>query len=266
MAIVRIGVRSTQLQNHSMQAASSIMLLVERHERVHLGFAKALALARHTDARLRLFLCDCEHYRGAEAREAGLRRGWEYLRGLGESVFCPDLELQSEVVWAPSLVQGVVDKLRGTPAQLIVYATGRTGAVTLALTGEFVGQSGTPVLLTRGRPWQPAPLFVAALTPGCGTAAATQIGELSELWRCRCGAQVDFLIANASTLPQVIEERDYDLIALALPAAGAREDRGSALRLLETTSADVLFVSPAPTVVAPSESVQWSRAPEIRSS
>lgn len=230
--------------------------MVERGERVHTGLAKALTLARHTGARLELFLCETEPCPGGLdrqdrtagiAREQCLQRGHEYLRALRHGILCADVRIDEEVAWAPSLLQGVSEKLRRTPVQMIVRAPGQLDNPVAVFARHLLGRSGTPLLLTRGRPWQALPWFATVLQPGRGAAAPAPIGQLSELLRRCSGARLDYVIGHAIGLADTLAERNYDLITLALPSAAREADAGTA-RLLQATDADVLVVETAPAV------------------
>lgn len=238
-----------------MDSLSCILLMVERGERVHAALAKAVTLARYTGACLELFLCDTPYYpdakrygaAGERHRQQCLQRGHEYLRALREGIDCTDVDIGSEVACANSLTQGVAEKLRRTAVQLVVRAIGKVDAASCAVARGLVNTCGSPLLLTRGRPWQPAPQFVAALSAGRSAAASTQIGQLSELLRCRCNAQVDYLVANARLLPAVLAARSYDLITLAAaPEDSSPPGPDQTLQLLQSTAADVLLVRARP--------------------
>jgi hypothetical protein len=247
------------VQDRFVRSLSCILLMVERGAQVHAGLAKALTLARHTGARLELLLCESEPCPGMDgqdpevraAREQCLQRGREYLRALREGILCADVQIDGEVVCAASLFAGVMEKMRRNSAQMIVRASSNPDSAMAVLAWRLVRQSGTPLLLTRGRPWQAAPLFVAALNPSGGAAGGSQLGPLSELLRSRCGARVDYLVASAQGLPGIIAERDYDLVMLTLPASGVLDaDAAHAARLLQTCGADLLLAVPGPAASA----------------
>lgn len=237
-------------QTPCMQSLSCILLVVERGERVHAGLAKALTLARHTRAHLELFLCETDSY--LQASEPRLQRGHDYLRALRDGVLCADVVIDDEVAWAPSLLRGVAEKLRRTPVQMVVRVAGQLNSAMAIFARHLIGHSGIPLLLTRGRPWQAVPRFVAVLDPAPGAAARAPIGQLSELLKHCSGAQMDYLVSPTGGLAGLLAERNYDLITLALPpppAADTDTDAGMA-RLLQATSADVLLAGTAPAASA----------------
>jgi hypothetical protein len=223
-------------QHAHVESLSRILLVVERDQRVHAGIAKALMLARHTHACLELFLCDCITGGGEERRQHSAR---EYLRSLRQGIVASDVCIDLHAACEHSLWRAVTGRLRREPAQLVV----RTH-------GERAAMSGTPVVLTRGRPWQPTPRFMTALlinsrgdqTPRATRGPATWLPEM--LGR-RCGAHVDYVVAAAEVLPTIITGRDYDLITMTLRGTnGSRQDAAaSSLADLSHTSADVLFVA-----------------------
>lgn len=258
-----------------MQSLSCILLLVERGERVHAGLAKALTLARHTGARLELFLCETEPYLGVNkhdpaagtAREQCLQRGHEYLRALRDGIWCADVVIDDEVAWAPSLLQGVAEKLHRTPVQMVVRTAGPLDTAMAVFARHLVSRSATPLLLTRGRPWRAVPRFVAVLNPGRGAAAPAPIGRLGELLKRCSGAQMDYVISQTHGLADILVERNYDLITLALPPSAAAEADASTTRLLQATSADVLLAGAAPAANADAHDLRQSlRSPDGRPS
>lgn len=243
-----------QVQNGYVDTSGNLLLIIERGEKVHIGLAKALTLARHIGARLELFLCEMApnaavHRCEADGRlrsEQCLQRGYDYLRALREGIQCTDVSIEGEVVYAASLIQGVADKLQRTHTQMVVRVCSGVDMRAAAFGRQLVNTTGAPLLLTRGRPWRPTPLFVAALNPAHGAPANSRIAKLSEFLQHRCGAEVDYLIANAQTLPGVVTDRDYDLVTVALPRADTAAAQTDAVARLQATAADVLLVPTSP--------------------
>lgn len=176
------------------------------------------------------------------------RNAREYLRSLRQTILVSDVPLDLQFASERSLVQGVIDRLRREPAQLVVRTRGNIAGATMSFARQLV-LSGTPVMLTQGQPWQPIPRFMTALvvdSPGGGRqrrplAPSTSLPEM--LGR-RCGAHLDYVAASAQVLSQVIGQSDYDLITLALDCA---EDLpgcspAAALPGLSCTGADMLFI------------------------
>ena len=217
--------------------------MTERGERVYSALAKALILARHTGARLELFLCDTDSHSGQHT----LRRGHEYLRALREGIWCTDVAIDAEVASAPSLVQGLIEQLQRAPAQLVVRALERADATTAMFAWQFLRQSRTPLLLTSGRPWRATPLFAAALNTQAPQSSNVSIGGLTECLGRSCGAQVEYLISKPERLPGLLAERCYDLITVNLTAAESATTQVRRVEtLLQACSADVLLLHPGP--------------------
>lgn len=230
-----------------MESLSRILLVIERDQRVHAGLAKALLLARHTGARLELFLCDTAGYcgesplfTGEPAQERRQRSAREYLRSLRQAIVASDVPIDVQTAYDPSLARAVIDRLRHEPAQLVVRTRAEAPGASMSFAKQLV-QSGTPIILTQGRPWQPTPQFMLALLidprGGAGQSASlVPSTPLVEMLGRRCGARVDYVVASAEVLPRVVTQRDYDLITLADAPVQPN---------LSSTSADVLFVSAA---------------------
>lgn len=190
-----------------MQPLASILLLVERGDRVHEGLNKALMLARHFRARLDLFLCDTEGYEsvhpGATAGDARTRascvaEGSDYLQALRKSIVTPDIEIASEAVCHDSLREAVTEKAERSATDLIVKTTeasrrdaGGRGAADWAA----IAACPAPLLLTRGRPWRPVPQFAAALEMlrESMSASTRAVADLSQALALACGAELDVL-------------------------------------------------------------------------
>lgn len=192
-----------------MQALASILLLVERGDRVHQALSKALMLVRHFHARLDIFLCDTEGYvhidPDAPATDARARtharcvaEGSDYLQALRKSIVAPDVEIASEAICHRSLREAIAEKAQRSATDLIVKAVeasrqdeGGRGAADWAA----VAACPVPLLLTRGRSWRPVPKFAAALESSHGAvpASARAVAELSATLALACGADVDLL-------------------------------------------------------------------------
>jgi hypothetical protein len=190
-----------------MYSLASILLLVERGDRVHEGLNKALMLARHFHARLDLFLCDTEGYvqlqpgpfaAGARTRAWCIAEGSDYLQALRKSIVAPDVEIASEAVCHGSLREAVAEKAARSATDLIVKTTeasrrdaGGRGAAEWAA----IAACPAPLLLTRGRSWRPVPQFAAALELSQrSTSASTRaVADLSEALALVCGAELDLL-------------------------------------------------------------------------
>lgn len=245
-----------------MQSLSRILLVVERDRWVHAGLAKALSLARYTGASLELFLCDTPYYKAAAGDSISLpseqwrqQRAREYLRSLRQGIVSNEVAIEVQASSADSLLGGVLERLRREPAQLVVRTRGLVSAAATLFAQRLV-QAGTPIVLTQGQPWQPAPHFMTALliehrADGRRPRALVPSAELPELLGRSCGARMDYVIAADTLLATVARRRDYDLIALTVSGAeGGPENwqRASGRTVqpdLTGVGADVLFVGAA---------------------
>jgi hypothetical protein len=237
-----------------MEALSRILLLVERGEPVHLGVAKGLLLARRTGASLDLYLCDTEPYHdfaagGAGAlelvREACLARGEAYLRSLQQCILCSDVPISAEAGCAASLARGLADRIARVSAQIVIRAAAMNATFNFRDWG-LLGQVPIPMLMTRGRPWRPAPRFAAIVEAGQSRedAPCARLMDLCLLLGRRCDARVDFVSRTPGDFVNRIAQCDYDLVAVEHPrvstARGAGEGIGQDLS--RATAADMLFV------------------------
>ncbi len=243
-----------------MSSVSCVLLLVERDERVHSCLNKALLLARHFTARLELLLCDTHYATGSaegraaeDMRAARVAEGLIYLQALCQTVVSADVPIGAEAMCVPSLAIGLTEKLRRTPAEIMVKA-GHSGAGMASALEWQLAQCAVPLLLTAGRPWRAIPRFAAAvdLSDRADRRTGLQVVNLCEALAHRCGAELDYLFAGsaqersgeaasqahrqlasllpagnrglgrlqycsgepAEALPRLINHRDYDLLAL----------------------------------------------------
>ena len=189
-----------------MQPLASILLLVERGDRVHQGFSKALLLARHFHARLDLFLCDTEGYvrahhgqisAGARTRARCVADGSDYLQALRKSIVAADVEIATEAVCHRSLREAVTEKAERCAADLLMKTTdaSRLDATNRAATDwAAIAECPLPLLLTRGRSWRPLPQFAAVLQVAHeSNRAARAVADLTVALALACSAEVDML-------------------------------------------------------------------------
>src|SRR5438128_333138 len=184
-----------------MQSLSSILLLVERGDRVHEGLNKALLVARHFHARLELFLCDTERYAPFRSGSAAavarthascVAEGRDYLQALRKTIVAPEIAIAAEAVCDLSLYDGVAAKLGRTPVDLIVKtaeASRRDTRARAAVEWSAVALCPAPLLLTRGRPWRPIPRFAAVIAPHDAVERTT--AEMGEMLAEGCSAELD---------------------------------------------------------------------------
>ena len=224
-----------------MQSLASILLLVERGDRVHEGLNKALMLARHFHARLDLFLCDTEGYMqfhpGVMATDTRTRaycvaEGTDYLQALRKSIVAPDVEIASEAVCHRSLREAVLAKTERSATDLIVKTTEasrRDAGGRAAADWAAVAACPVPLLLTRGRSWRPVPQFAAALEmPDTSMSAATRaVADLGSTLASVCGAELDLLWVGPGrpAESEAVSQRDSDATGNATRAAAIRRPR-----------------------------------------
>lgn len=234
-----------------MHRVASILLLVERGDRVHEGLNKALMLARHFHARLDLFLCDTEGYLqvhsgamavDARTRERCIAEGSDYLRALRKSIVAPDVEIAFEAVCQRSPGEAVTAKVERSATDLIVKTTeanrrgaGGRGAADWAA----IAACPAPLLLTRGRSWRPVPQFAAALEmpQSSMSASACAVADLGAALADGCGAELDLLWVGSGRPAEHNEPSQHDK-RTAGDCARPRAIRRS--RFLDGAAADVI--------------------------
>lgn len=182
-----------------MDKVESILVAVERNGDARQALVKSFVLARHFRARLELFLCDAEHaytlrhvydQRGVEqAISACLADGRRYLESLSHSVAADDVPISIDVACESPLYEGIVHKVLRSCPDLVVKAggPGATGRPALSPSDwQLIRTCPVPLMITRGRPWQPHPRFAAAIdvspdeTPGLGRAILQTAQFLSQ--------------------------------------------------------------------------------------
>jgi len=255
-----------------MRSSASILLLVERGDRVHGGLNKALLLARHFGARLDLFLCDTEGYTAASGdpvaagrtRSECVTQGLEYLQALRKAVRAPDIEIVAEVTCAPSLREALATRLLRNPADLLVKTLVADRYDDRRRPPEWaaVAECPAPLLLTRGRPWRPAAQFGVAVARSHPSArgADDAAGALAKVFAKACDARLDTVYVDdaplaaatpdsahdvatvARDLTAFVIERDWDLVVLEKPrATAAATAYGRVADILAATTADVVL-------------------------
>lgn len=183
---------------------SSIVLMVEPGEQVHHGLNKALLLARHLREPLDLFWCgggsDVPHQKGWKRDETALAdsEAQNYLRALRLGIPSADVVIRSECTRAPSLAEGLMQKLQHTPARLVVRAVANNGGsktAAKAIDQSLLQGCSSPLLLARKRAWRPIPRFAAALdlNEESDKDQCQQIARLAEALTSACGALLEYL-------------------------------------------------------------------------
>ena len=156
----------------------SILLCADRSSEAQVALRKASVLARYLDADIELFACDADHAwavaRGpsdAAARAelaACLAASHRYLAALRGSIAASDLRLSTRAACAATFAEGVAERVREGRHDLVVKNLADGLAADLALAKAC----RVPLLLTRARPWRPAPHIWVALDLANGDPAA----------------------------------------------------------------------------------------------
>jgi len=156
-----------------MQQIDNILVAVDR-DGSRVALAKAIAVARLFGARLELFLCDAESayvqehqydaHSAALARDSSLFGAREYLEALWRSFAADDVAVTMDVACETPLYEGIMHKLKRSAPQLVVRgASGREGRVFGASDWDLAQSCPVPLLLTKGRLWEPRPVIAAAV-------------------------------------------------------------------------------------------------------
>ena len=156
-----------------MQQIDNILVALNR-DGSRVALAKAIALARLFDAQLELFLCDAESAyeqqhqydprSAALARDSSLLGAREYLESLWGSFSAADVRVTMDVVYETPFYEGIMHKLKRAAPQLVVRAaSARGGRAFGASDWDLARTCPVPLLLTKGRPWQPQPVIAAAV-------------------------------------------------------------------------------------------------------
>lgn len=156
-----------------MQQIDTILVALDR-DGSRDALAKAIALARLFGARLELFLCDAERAyvqqhqydaRGAAvSRESCLLESRGYLESLWRSLSVDDVPVTMDAACETPFYTGIMHKLeRATPQLVVRGASGRAGRALGASDWDLARTCPVPLLLTKGRAWQPNPTIAAAV-------------------------------------------------------------------------------------------------------
>jgi universal stress protein E len=160
-----------------MDKLTSIMAIVDRDGQNRHVLAKAMVLARHFQAKVELFMCDAEHAyalrhaydsRGiAAARETCLTETREFLEALRLGIGAEDVPISTFAACESPLYEGIVHRvLESCPDLVIKAAAGEHPMRRFTLDAndwQLARTCPVPLMLTRGRPWQPQPRFAAAI-------------------------------------------------------------------------------------------------------
>lgn len=192
----------------------SILVVAERRDAAHQALLKGYVLARHFGARLELFHCDSEHAlalqhsydaRGIEGtRQACLAEGRRFLEALRQSVVAADVSIALDVACESPLYEGIVRKVLASRPDLVIKAVGVDEGhrdIFSASDSQLVRTCPAPLMLTRGRPWNVTPRFLAAVdlspeeVPGIAEAIVKTGGFLAR----GCRGQLDLVYSDRRT-------------------------------------------------------------------
>jgi len=251
----------------------SILVVAERAGEPQMVLRKAAVLARHLGAQLELFACDLEHagavaqrHCSAAARgvvEACLADSARYLAALRGTVAARDLTLRTCAACAPSLYEALLCRSAALQPMLVVKACTEPlwrypGVVLRPDDLRLLREPPAPLLLTRGRTWQPLPIIGAW---AADAREAASLVPLAKEFAARCHGRFERLLPGAApSSGRVLAERvaEQRIDVLALPAAPGRtaeaaDESPLPEELVGVLACDVLVVprgSPPPEALA----------------
>jgi hypothetical protein len=251
-----------------MDAAATLLVLVDRGGGAQAALQKASALARYLGAVIELFSCDTEHA-GAVRRcdaDASSRRIIEecfddserYLEALSGSVAARDLDIRHCVACAASVAEGLAARVEALTPLLVIrgIVEGGERGSRLLLRPELVQlvkQVTAPILLTRGSPWAPSPRIVVANDFNAPDGVTrSQMLELTHRLRRECHEWFSEPELDDATDPSALCERvgrrQADILVLAAPEASQHAStRVSQFEaLLSSITCDALIVPRSP--------------------
>ena len=158
-----------------MAPLKSILVMADRSADAQVALQKAFVIARHFDAQIELFACDAEQpwvarspgraaegAHAAAARSVETRRFLDALRGM---IVVDDLQIRAGEDCDGPLHEGLPRRVRAAGHHLVVKRLpareGRRRPALSAADWQVIRACPVPILLTRGRLWQPLPKFVA---------------------------------------------------------------------------------------------------------
>jgi universal stress protein E len=278
-----------------MNRIKTVLVIAQRSGEVAEALQKACIVARHFGATIELFACDAEHAYMAEHSydQCGVsdavaqclldsRRFLDAVRG---SVVANDLEIRTSVACETPLHTGILRKIDELQPDLVIRCIERRGQQRQsALTPtdwQLLRSCPAPLMLTRGRTWNPVARIVAAvdLQPDEAALARCVLGAASylasgcagslDVVHCQDGTTADDaarermralllgadlaplagrLLAGApeQTLPQLVRDGNVDVMVLGALSRriGAHGDTVGTLTeaLIESLDCDFLLV------------------------
>lgn len=183
----------------------SILLCADRSSEAQVALRKASVLARYLDADIELFACDADHpWAVSRADEdpaaraelaASLTASRRYLAALRGSIAASDLRLTTRAACALTFAEGVAERVREGQHDLVVKNLGDGLAADLAL----VQACQIPLLLTRSRPWRPAPrVWVALDLAGPNSDSGPRAVAVAQRLARACAGSFNFVYSRSS--------------------------------------------------------------------
>ena len=160
-----------------MNRIKSILVIAQRSGEVTGALQKACIVARHFGAAIELFACDAEHAYMAEHSYDGrgisdavaqcMQDSQRFLEAVRASVVADDLDIRTSVACETPLHLGILRKIEAVRPDLVircVEARGQQRQSALTPTDwQLLRSCPAPLMLTRGRTWNPVPRIVAAI-------------------------------------------------------------------------------------------------------
>jgi len=188
---------------------SSILVALGREGDPARVLARAVMLARRFGARLELFLCEAEqayelqHQYDTDSseviRQSGLVKLHAWMDQLWRSLDVNDVPVHMEAVYESPLCEAISRKAALSKPDLVVRGIGTRGHRTFSVADlDLVRSCPVPLLLTRGRPWPPAPNMAVAVDIS-GEESPDLIRTVllaADGIASRCGATLDLLYAS----------------------------------------------------------------------
>ena len=161
-----------------MNTISNILVIVDPTATTHPAVEKAAILATRCNARLELFSCETKESR-AMRYSGHLAKGGPidfvtHVRAVLDDIAKPlrarDIDVCVEVTTGDPLHVQLIERTRRTSADLVVKDTHHhTLAKRTFVTNtdwHLIRGCPVPLLLTKQKPWSPAPVIAAAIDPG----------------------------------------------------------------------------------------------------
>lgn len=191
-----------------MNRIKTILVIAQRSGEVAGALQKACIVARHFGASIELFACDAEHAYMAEhtydkrgvvdAVEQCLLDSRRFLDAVRSSVVAKDLEIRTSVACETPLHVGILRKIEALQPDLVIRCVERRGQQRQsALTPtdwQLLRSCPAPLMLTRGRTWNPVPRIAAALDLQAGQEVVGQrVLAAATYLATGCGGRIDLV-------------------------------------------------------------------------